>query len=76
MAKFPHKDDEINTVLWEAVALKLAGKASIPVPDWRLEQVTDKPVLLLRRFDRAAKDGGQVLRCNIITGARFVTCWS
>ena len=66
MAKFPHKDDEINTVLWDAVALKLAGKASIPVPDWRLEQVTDKPVLLLRRFDRAAKDGGQVLHCNIL----------
>jgi serine/threonine-protein kinase HipA len=52
IAKFPHKDDEINTVLWEAVALRLAAKASIPVPDWRIEQVLNKPVLLLRRFDR------------------------
>jgi serine/threonine-protein kinase HipA len=52
IAKFPHKDDEINTVLWEAVALRLATKAGIPVPDWRIEQVLNKSVLLLRRFDR------------------------
>ncbi len=52
IAKFPHKDDEINAVLWEAVALTLAAKAGIPVPDWRLERVVNKPVLLLRRFDR------------------------
>jgi serine/threonine-protein kinase HipA len=52
IAKFPHKGDEINTVLWEAVALRLAAKAGIPVPDWRIEQVLNKPVLLLRRFDR------------------------
>jgi len=53
IAKFPHKDDEINTVLWEAVALALAQKAGIPVPDWRLESVAGKATLLLRRFDRA-----------------------
>lgn len=52
IAKFPHKDDEINSVLWEAVALRLAAKAGIPVPEWRVERVMDKPVLLLRRFDR------------------------
>ena len=32
IAKFPRKDDEINTVVWEAVALALAQKAGIPVP--------------------------------------------
>jgi serine/threonine-protein kinase HipA len=52
-AKFPHKDDETNTVLWEAVALALAAKAGIIVPEWRLETIGEKPVLLLRRFDRA-----------------------
>ena len=52
IAKFPHKDDEINAVLWEAVALRLAAKAGILVSDWRIEQVVNKPVLLLRRFDR------------------------
>jgi serine/threonine-protein kinase HipA len=52
IAKFPRKDDEINAVLWEAVALRLAHKAGIPVPTARVETVADKPVLLLRRFDR------------------------
>ena len=52
IAKFPHKDDEVYTVLWEAVALRLAAKAGIPVSVWRIEHVLNKPVLLLRRFDR------------------------
>jgi serine/threonine-protein kinase HipA len=58
IAKFPHKSDEVDVVRWEAVALSLAGKAGIPVPAWRIEDVAGKPVLLLRRFDRA--DGGRV----------------
>jgi len=52
IAKFPSKGDEVNTVLWEAVALTLAKKAGIPAPMWRLESVAGRPVLLLRRFDR------------------------
>jgi serine/threonine-protein kinase HipA len=52
IAKFPNKDDEINVVLWEAVALHLAAKAGIPVPDWRVEDVAGKSAILLRRFDR------------------------
>jgi serine/threonine-protein kinase HipA len=56
IAKFPNKGDEVNTVVWEAVALTLAEKAGIPVPAWRLESIAEKPVLLLRRFDR---EGGR-----------------
>jgi serine/threonine-protein kinase HipA len=52
IAKFPNNEDHVNTVLWEAVALTLAGTAGITVPVWRLETVAGKPVLLLRRFDR------------------------
>jgi serine/threonine-protein kinase HipA len=52
IAKFPNKGDEINAVLWEAVALTLAAKAGIAVPVWRLKTAAGKPVLLLRRFDR------------------------
>jgi serine/threonine-protein kinase HipA len=52
IAKFPRKDDETNTVLWEGVALALAKKSGITVPENRVEIVADKPVLLLRRFDR------------------------
>lgn len=52
IAKFPRRDDEINTVAWDAVALALAKKAGIAVPVVRVETVRKKPVLLLRRFDR------------------------
>jgi serine/threonine-protein kinase HipA len=52
IAKFPNKGDEVNTVLWEGVALTLAANAGIPVPGWRIDTIADKPVLLLRRFDR------------------------
>jgi len=55
IAKFPRKDDEINTVVWEAVALTLAKKAGITVPEGRVETVSNKPVLLLRRFDREGR---------------------
>ena len=52
IAKFPQKSDEMKTVVWEAVALKLAAKAGIEVPVWRLETIARKPVVILRRFDR------------------------
>jgi serine/threonine-protein kinase HipA len=52
VAKFPRKDDEWSVTRWEATALALAKKAGIDVPDWRLELVLRKPVLMLRRFDR------------------------
>lgn len=48
IAKFPNKGDEVNTVLWEAVALTLGAKAGIPVPTWRLETISGRPVLLMR----------------------------
>jgi hypothetical protein len=54
IAKFPQKDDDLPVVSWEALALRPAAKAGIAVPDWRIEQVGGKPVLVLRRFDRAA----------------------
>jgi serine/threonine-protein kinase HipA len=58
IAKFPRRDDDYNTVVWEAVALTLAQKAGIPVPEARIETVGNKPVLVLRRFDR--RDGQRI----------------
>lgn len=52
LAKFPHRDDEIDKVRWEATALGLARRAGLVVPAWRLEIVANRPVLILRRFDR------------------------
>ena len=69
IAKFPHKDDEINAVLWEGVALRLAAKSGIPVPDWRIEHVLNKSVLLLRRFDRVQDERIPFLSAMSMLGA-------
>jgi serine/threonine-protein kinase HipA len=56
IAKFPQKDDTFQTELWEILALNLAEKSGIPVPERRIAIVNDRPVLILRRFDRAAQN--------------------
>jgi serine/threonine-protein kinase HipA len=70
IAKFPRKDDEVSTVRWEAVALNLAHKAGIPVPRVRVELVLDKPVLLLRRFDREGNRRIPFLSAMSMLGAK------
>jgi serine/threonine-protein kinase HipA len=70
IAKFPHKDDEINAVLWEAVALTLAEKAGIEVPIWCIETILGKPVLLLRRFDRIKNTRIPFLSAMSMLGAK------
>lgn len=52
IAKFPRKDDEVDLIAWEAIALTLASKAGIKVPEWRLESLGHQRILLSRRFDR------------------------
>ncbi len=57
IAKFPQKDDTFQTELWEILAaLNLAEKSGIPVPERRIAMVNDRPMLILRRFDRAAQN--------------------
>ena len=70
IAKFPRKDDEINTVRWEALALALAAKAGIAVPENRIEIIAKKPVMLLRRFDREGKRRLPFLSAMSILGAK------
>ncbi len=70
IAKFPRKDDETSTVIWEAVALALAHKVGIAVPVTRLESVAKKPVLLLRRFDREDKRRIPFLSAMSMLGAK------
>lgn len=52
IAKFPKKDDEYAAVAWEFVALSLARQAGLNVPEFRLETIATRAVLILRRFDR------------------------
>ncbi|MEI8389809.1 MAG: HipA domain-containing protein [bacterium] len=55
IAKFPKNTDTHNLVLWEAVALTLAKNAGINTPDWFLEKIGNKDVIIIKRFDRNGK---------------------
>ncbi|MBA3751599.1 type II toxin-antitoxin system HipA family toxin [Candidatus Dependentiae bacterium] len=70
IAKFPKKDDDYAVVLWEAVALTLAKKAGITVPQWRLETILEKPVLIIKRFDREKGQRIPFLSALSMLGAR------
>lgn len=70
IAKFPRSDDEINVIAWEAVALLLASKAGIIVPEWRLESVGRHKILLSRRFDRIKNNRIPFLSAMSILGAK------
>lgn len=70
IAKFSRKDDEIDTIAWEAVALSLAIKAGIQVPDFRTEKVGNKKILLSRRFDRVGSIRIPFLSAMSVLGAR------
>ena len=52
IAKFPATADVYNLVVWEAVALDLAGRAGIEVPASKVVRVSGREVLLVNRFDR------------------------
>jgi serine/threonine-protein kinase HipA len=59
IAKFPSPEaDAWDVIRWEAVALTLAGDAGITVPDHELHVIENRPVLVVRRFDR--DDGARI----------------
>jgi serine/threonine-protein kinase HipA len=70
IAKFPHRDDDYNVVLWEAVALRLAREAGVSVAPWRIETVADRAILLVRRFDRNGRVRIPFLSAMSMLGAR------
>jgi serine/threonine-protein kinase HipA len=53
IAKFPSPTaDDWDVIRWEAVALTLAGDAGIAVAEHDLHVIENRPVLVVRRFDR------------------------
>lgn len=53
IAKFMSRNDDERVPTWEAVMLDLASRAGITVPEHRLlNKNTQRPVLLVKRFDR------------------------
>jgi serine/threonine-protein kinase HipA len=54
IAKFPKLDDDRSIPHGEVLAMTLARKAGLTVPDTRLLEVAGRPVALIKRFDRRA----------------------
>lgn len=69
IAKFPSRFDEENVVVWEAVALELAAKSGLTLPDSRLLEISGKRVLLTRRFDRSGDGRVPFLSAMSMLGA-------
>ncbi len=69
IAKFPKKDDDYPAVEWEFVALQLAKKAGLNVPEFRLENIASRAVLILRRFDRQSANRIPFLSAMSMIGA-------
>jgi serine/threonine-protein kinase HipA len=66
IAKLPSpKADEWDVIRWEAVALALAKAAGMTVPEHELHLIEDRPVLVVRRFDRSA--GGRIGYASAMT---------
>lgn len=67
IAKFPSTAmDTWNVMAWEKVALELAAKAGIDVPDSQLHDIAGRQVLVVDRFDRTA-DGHRVGYASALT---------
>lgn len=52
LAKFPARDDRFSVPWIEYATLRMAHEAGLNVPPVRMETIGNKPVLLIRRFDR------------------------
>ena len=58
IAKFPKPDDERSIPHGEVLAMNLAKKAGLTVAAARIQDVIDRPVALITRFDR--RDGQRI----------------
>lgn len=67
IAKFPLKTDRWNSPVVEAAMLSLATRAGLRVATHRVEQVGEKRVLLVKRFDREKVDNGWT-RARMVSG--------
>lgn len=52
IAKFPSPTDDWPVPRWEMVAMTLARAAGIDVPEFALHKIQNRPIFIMRRFDR------------------------
>lgn len=62
LAKFPSVGDTFNVARAECLTLKLASLAGLTVPEVKVVNIGDKPVMLIRRFDRYWQTPDQLIQ--------------
>ncbi len=67
VAKFPSATDRIDQVRMEYATLRLGASAGLRIPEIRLIEVADRPVLFSARFDRRAAEDGWI-RHHVLSG--------
>lgn len=65
LAKFPAVGDTFNVAKAECLTLKLASLAGLAVPEVKVLNIGNKPVMMIRRFDRYWQDPEIPLEANI-----------
>ena len=65
IAKFSSSTDTFSVVKAEFIAMRLACAAGLDVAPTRLVRAMNKDVLLIRRFDRVAAEGGWMRRAMV-----------
>ena len=73
LAKFPARADRYNLQQLEFATLELARVAGLNVATARLQSIGRSDVLMVRRFDRDAVDGGY-LRYGLVSGLTVLDC--
>lgn len=66
IAKFPAPTDDWPVPRWEMVAMTLARAAGIDVPHFALHKIQNRPVFIMRRFDRD-NAGGRIPFISALT---------
>ena len=56
IAKFPSRNDDWDVELWEFLSFRMAERAGLFVPEFRLEKIHNRNLLLLKRFDRRGQE--------------------
>ena len=71
IAKFPSKKDMFDVEKYESIALTIAKKCGINVPDFRLEKYSEQgSTLLVKRFDREKGKRKHYLTMMSVLGAK------
>ena len=73
IAKFPSPNDRLNVPLIESATMRLAAKAGLIVPQVKTQEIGNKWIMLIQRFDRVSINGKQH-RHHMVSALTMLGC--